>query len=53
LHVGDDVAADVVGAWQAGMQAVWLNRDGIAWTHESAAPLTVRELSELCDHLQA
>lgn len=53
LHVGDDVAADVVGAWQAGMQAVWLNRDGIAWAHESAAPLTVRELSELCDHLQA
>lgn len=53
LHVGDDVAADVLGAWNAGMQAVWLNRDGLVWEHGKPAALTVRHLSELCHHLQA
>lgn len=28
LHVGDDFDADVVGAARAGMQALWINRDG-------------------------
>jgi len=27
LHVGDDPDADAVGAWAAGLMAVWLNRD--------------------------
>src|SRR5277367_6299607 len=31
LHIGDDPQADVVGARQAGMQAVWLNRDAREW----------------------
>mgnify|MGYP002280559696 CR=1 FL=1 len=31
VHVGDDVHSDVIGAAQFGMQAVWLNRDGLAW----------------------
>jgi len=31
VHVGDDVHCDVYGAAQAGMQAVWLNRDGFEW----------------------
>ncbi len=31
VHVGDDVLCDVYGAAQAGMQAVWLNRDGSEW----------------------
>lgn len=52
LHVGDDMTADVFGALQAGMQAVWVNRDGQAWGHDGPQPLTVRHLSELCDHLQ-
>lgn len=52
LHVGDDMTADVLGALQAGMQAVWVNREGHAWAHDTAQPLTVRYLSELCDHLQ-
>jgi HAD superfamily hydrolase (TIGR01509 family) len=52
LHVGDDMTADVFGALQAGMQAVWVNRDGHAWGHDVPQPLTVRHLSELCDHLQ-
>ena len=52
LHVGDDMTADVFGALQAGMQAVWVNREGQAWGHDGPQPLTVRHLSELCDHLQ-
>lgn len=31
VHVGDDVHSDVFGAAQFGMQAVWLNRDGVSW----------------------
>ncbi len=31
LHIGDDPLADVIGATRAGMQAVWLNRDGREW----------------------
>lgn len=34
VHVGDDVHCDVYGAAQAGMQAVWLNRDGAEWPAE-------------------
>lgn len=52
LHVGDDITADVLGALQAGMQAVWLNREGLTWTPDTPQPLTVRHLSELCYHLQ-
>jgi len=66
LHVGDDAMADAFGALNAGMQAVWINADGHVWeekitTHplyqpaspRLAQPLTVRHLSELCDHLLA
>ena len=51
LHVGDDSHADVLGAWQAGMQAVWVSRDNHVWAHEAPQPFTVQQLSELCDHL--
>ncbi len=49
LHVGDDPLADVVGAMQAGMQAVWLNRDSRAWPRELASrpPRTITTLAEL------
>jgi len=48
LHVGDDPLADVVGATQAGMQAVWLNRDARAWPAQFARPLyTVTSLAEI------
>jgi putative hydrolase of the HAD superfamily len=48
LHIGDDPLADVVGAVQAGMQAVWVNREARAWpAHLSPAPRTVRTLTEL------
>ena len=48
LHVGDDAALDVVGALDAGMQAVWLNRQGKLWPHEQHQPtLEIASLAEL------
>jgi FMN hydrolase / 5-amino-6-(5-phospho-D-ribitylamino)uracil phosphatase len=48
LHIGDDPLADVVGATQAGMQAVWLNRDAREWPSGFAAPArTITTLAEV------
>jgi putative hydrolase of the HAD superfamily len=48
LHVGDDPLADVVGATQAGMQAVWLNREARRWPGEFAPPArTISTLAEI------
>jgi len=48
MHVGDDPLADVVGATQAGLQAVWLNRGGREWPSQFAAPpRTVSSLAEI------
>jgi FMN hydrolase / 5-amino-6-(5-phospho-D-ribitylamino)uracil phosphatase len=48
LHVGDDAALDVIGALNAGMQAVWLNRQAKLWSHETHQPtLEIASLSEL------
>ncbi len=48
LHIGDDPLADVVGATRAGMQSVWLNREGRAWPSQFAPPLwTVTTLAEI------
>jgi len=48
LHIGDDPLADVVGATRAGMQSVWLNREGRAWPAQFAPPRrTVTTLAEI------
>jgi putative hydrolase of the HAD superfamily len=48
LHIGDDPLADVVGATRAGMQAVWINRDGRDWPAAYAAPArTITTLAEI------
>jgi putative hydrolase of the HAD superfamily len=48
LHIGDDPLADVVGATQAGMQAVWLNRDAREWPRSFAPPVrTIKSLAEI------
>lgn len=49
LHVGDDLMSDVEGAQAAGMQAVWLNRDGRADAADACAPstLVIHRLDEL------
>ncbi|MBE7940061.1 MULTISPECIES: HAD family hydrolase [Ramlibacter] len=51
LHVGDDATLDALGAVQAGMQAVWLNRGGHPWPHEGEAPPQVASLTQLCEWL--
>ena len=53
LHVGDDAALDVLGALGAGMQTVWVNRDGHAWKHATHPHATVTDLSQLCQLLAA
>ena len=51
LHVGDDAAMDVVGALEAGMQAVWVNRKDMRWSLGRPAQMEVTELGALCDVL--
>lgn len=48
LHVGDDVALDVLGALDAGMQTVWVNRNQQVWSHDQTPHVTVADLAELC-----
>jgi putative hydrolase of the HAD superfamily len=51
LHVGDDPVADVVGARQAGMQCIWLNRDARVWPVALAPPArTISTLAEIFRH---
>lgn len=53
LHVGDDAALDVVGALDAGLQAVWVNRAGHDWLHDSHRPhATVPDMAALCELLK-
>ncbi len=47
LHIGDDATLDARGALDAGLQAVWINRAGLAWPHDGPAPMTLASLSEL------
>jgi FMN hydrolase / 5-amino-6-(5-phospho-D-ribitylamino)uracil phosphatase len=48
VYVGDDPLLDVVGARGAGMQAIWIDRQGSEWPPEIApAAYTVRSLTEL------
>ena len=49
--LGDDAALDVLAALDCGMQTVWVNRTGHAWTHAAEPHLSVTTLTELCDLL--
>lgn len=51
LHVGDDATLDALGALNAGMQAVWLNRSGAQWPHEQEPHVVVASLAQLCELL--
>ena len=53
LHVGDDPLLDVVGAKQAGLRTVWLNRTGEAWTHGPAPDLEFPDMTALADWIDA
>lgn len=53
VMVGDTPETDLQGAHQAGLQAVWLNRDHRDWPGNLARPDTViEELGQLPDLLQ-
>jgi FMN hydrolase / 5-amino-6-(5-phospho-D-ribitylamino)uracil phosphatase len=48
LHIGDDPHLDVMGAAQAGMQAVWLNRDAKSWPAQlPPPPRTILSLEDI------
>ena len=48
LHVGDDPLRDVHGARDAGLRAVWVNRNGDDWPDEYHRPdMVVRHIGEL------
>lgn len=52
LYVGDDPEYDVVGARAAGMQTVWVNRDGLKWPDEfEPAQAEISNLHQLLDIL--
>ena len=52
VHIGDDPDADIRGAQDAGLTAVWLNRTSSAWPDDRPAPdYVVRDLAELADWL--
>ncbi|RMX08920.1 HAD family hydrolase [Corticibacter populi] len=58
LHVGDDPDADVQGARAAGMQALWVNREGRDWpgaagAQEQSGPVSVRSLDGMLELLGA
>ena len=47
LHVGDNFAADVVGAADAGLTAVWINRDAAAAPRTDVAHRDIRSLQDV------
>jgi FMN hydrolase / 5-amino-6-(5-phospho-D-ribitylamino)uracil phosphatase len=53
LHVGDDPLLDVVGAREAGLRTVWLNRTGEKWSHGPAPDLEFADMQALADWLDA
>lgn len=48
VHVGDDTMLDMLGALNAGMQAVWVNRTEALWPHELEPHMALSSLAELC-----
>lgn len=47
LHIGDNPEHDVMGAVEAGLQAVWINRRGDAWEHPERVGIEVSDLNEV------
>jgi len=52
-HVGDSLEADIAGARDAGLTAVWLNRNGAARSPEHPEPhVEIRSLTELLEYIE-
>ena len=47
LHVGDDALLDVLGALNADMQAIWINRTDQLWMQEQQPHAEIASLAEL------
>lgn len=47
VHVGDDPQNDVLGAAQAGLRTVWINREGKEWPGGQRADAEIKTLEEL------
>jgi putative hydrolase of the HAD superfamily len=47
IYVGDSAEHDIPGAHAAGMRAVWVNRDGIAWPGGDRPDAEIRDLYDL------
>ncbi len=52
LHIGDNPVDDVLGALDAGLQAVWVNRRGNNWTWERKPHVEVDNLIDLVELLE-
>ncbi len=52
VHIGDDVAADVVGAKAAGMSAIWFNVDSRTHPQRGLADGEIRYHTELVGLLE-
>ncbi len=51
LHIGDHQEQDVLGALDAGMQAMWMARHGQAWQHPQQPHFHVENLTQAADLL--
>jgi putative hydrolase of the HAD superfamily len=51
LHIGDSPEHDVLGAVEAGLRSVWLNRRGDVWLHPRTADIEASDLLEVLGHL--
>jgi FMN hydrolase / 5-amino-6-(5-phospho-D-ribitylamino)uracil phosphatase len=53
LYVGDDPTYDVVGAREAGMQTVWVNRESMTWPEDlQRAEAEITDLNQLLELVQ-
>ncbi len=53
LYIGDDPELDVIGAQDAGMQSIWINREQSTWPdHLGDQPVQIQTLTDLPDLLR-
>jgi putative hydrolase of the HAD superfamily len=52
LHAGDHPEQDVLGARDAGLHAVWIDRNGLGWAHAGPPPPSFSCLARLADYVE-
>ena len=53
LHIGDSPEHDVLGAANAGLRTVWLNRRGETWQHSEKADFEAADLNEVLQFFES